>query len=314
MGSYARGKAALVGCLPYDRGGPRARRECSCGRRIGFGPAHLDRDRRRGRERRGDRHTGCDRHAEGGRQRRGCGGRRGWRPWRDRAVFVRHRRRGLHGRPHRRGSCDHDRRPRDRAQGDDADFILGRKPARTAAVQRCAVQRSLGGCSRHRRHMGGSAREVRDDDACAGTSAGRPRRQPRLCRRSDLLRPDAAERRLLQRRSGDHGAVPRFRRHPARRRQRLHQPGACGDVSTDRAPRAERLLPWGGGGRDRRHRSGSGHLVHREPHVAARRDGYARPAGVRRAKARADARQPTTASTCTRWARRRAAARRSARR
>jgi gamma-glutamyltranspeptidase/glutathione hydrolase len=152
--------------------------------------------------------------------------------------------------------------------------------AGTAAVQRRALQRLSVGVPGT---VATWAKRSRSTGRCRSRAycSRHPRRQPRLRRRPDILRPDTAERRLLRRRPGDRGAVPRSRRHAARRRQRLHQPGACGDVQRI-AHLGRRLLPRRGGGRDRQHRAASGHLAHRQPHVAARRDDDARPAHVRR--------------------------------
>ena len=66
--------------------------------------------------------------------------------------------------------------------------------------------------------------------------------------------------------------------------------------------------------RDRRHRPAPESRPDGEPRLAAGRDDVARPQGLPRAGAQADARQRTAGSTCTRWDRRRAAARPWARR
>ena len=148
-------------------------------------------------------------------------------------------------------------------------------------------------------------------EALAAGDPGRPRR---LRRRPDVLRPDARQRRLLQRHPGDRRAVPRPGRHAARRRHRLPQP----------RPRAtyERIAHLGAKGFYRGAVADA--LVEtvqhpvvvadRQPHLAARADDDARPAQATRRRSARRRTSATAGSTSTAWARPRAAARPSARR
>ena len=109
--------------------------------------------------------------------------------------------------------------------------------------------------------------------------------------RPGLLRPDAGERRLVRRHPRLRGPLPRPRRDAEGRRHGVPQPRSRPSLRADRPPRREGLLPR----RDRRraHRDGAApaRRPHREPRVAERADDDARPAPVRGARARADARR-----------------------
>ena len=85
-------------------------------------------------------------------------------------------------------------------------------------------------------------------------------------------------------------------------------------VRADRAPRGEGLLPRRGRERARRDRAAPGRVTDRQSHLAAGLDDDARPAHLHRTRARRRPASPTAGSTCTAWARPRAAARPSARR
>ena len=122
--------------------------------------------------------AGRDRHPAPRRERRRCSGRVGSRARSHRAVLVRNRRRRLHGHPHRRRRGHDDRRTGDGADGDASDVVLGER--RALALQRRALQRSLGRRTRHGRDVGRRAREVRDDVAGRGLRAGDSRRASRL--------------------------------------------------------------------------------------------------------------------------------------
>ena len=87
------------------------------------GAEAADRDRKRWRRRHRGPRRDAGRHPDAAQRRqrgrrRGGGGRRARR---DRAVLVRHRRRRVHGHPHRAREGHHDRRARDRAGHDAPD-------------------------------------------------------------------------------------------------------------------------------------------------------------------------------------------------
>ena len=123
------------------------------------------------------------------------------------------------------------------------------------------------------------------------------------------------QRRLVQRHPGERRAVPRPGRDAARRRHRLPQPRSREHLRADRAARREGLLPRRGRGRDRRRpcstRSSSPNANHAwRPGLMTMRDLHT----LRRAASGRRRASATAGSTCTGWARPRAAARPSARR
>ena len=137
-------------------------------------------------------------------------------------VFVRDRRRRLHGYPHSGRGRDDDRRPRDGAAGDAARLVLGGR--RAPAVQLGALQRALCRRAWNRALVGRGAEALRDDEAGRGASAGHRGGSPGLRRRPDVLRPDASERGLLRRRPLDRGHLPRPGRHSPRHRHGARNP------------------------------------------------------------------------------------------
>ena len=167
----------------------------------------------------------------------------------------------------------------------------------------------------HRRGVGPRAGEVRDDLARAGAPAGHRRRARTASwstRRSSTRRGDNAD---------------WFDDIPSSAALYLDPDGTPHDVGTtfrnpDLAETYERIAHLGPKGfyrgadrrRDRRRRPEPAGLADRRPRVAARRDDDARPA-ARTRRSSASRRTSATADwTSTAWARRRAAARPSARR
>ncbi len=258
------------------------------------GAADRGRHRRRSRDRGHPGDAGSRRHASPRRERRRCGRGRGRRPRSDRAVLVRRRRRRVHGHSPRRPAPpwrqgDHDRRPRDGAGGDASGLLLGER--RAAPLQRRALQRTLRRRAGNGRDLGQGAQALRDDLPREGARAGDPSRPQRLRHRPDLLRPDAGQRGLVQRHPRVRGALPRSRRHAARRRHRLPQPRPREHVRAYRVARRGRLLRGQGRRRPGRHRPEPGRRADRQPRLAPRRHDLARPRQVQGARAQADARR-----------------------
>ena len=78
---------------------------------------------------------------------------------RDRAVLVRHRRRRLHGHPHRRsGSVIDDRRARDGAARDDADSFIDPATGQPLPFNDARYERPVGRRPGHARDWAGGAR------------------------------------------------------------------------------------------------------------------------------------------------------------
>ena len=244
-------------------------------------------------------------------RRDGGGGRRARR---DRAVLGRHRRRRLHGHPHAAAASVTTIDGREKAPAamrPDSFFENGAALAFDAG----ALERPVGRRAGHRRAVGRGARPLRHDLAAQGAAAGHRGRPPRLHRRPDLRRPDDAVRRLLQRRPVDGGDLPRPGRHAARRRQHAAQPGPGAHVRADRAVTG-RAPSTAGRSRARSpaRRAEAADRRRRQPRLAARPDDRARPARATTPSGASRRASATRASTSGAWARRRAAARPSARR
>ncbi len=92
----------------------------------------------------------------------------------------------------------------------------------------------------------------------------------RLRHRPDVLRPDPGQRGLVRRHPRVRGALPRSRRHAARRRHRVPQPRSREHVRAHRVARRGRLLRGQGRGRARRHRPAPGR-VRRPPTTSGAR-------------------------------------------
>ena len=116
------------------------------------------------------------------------------------------------------------------------------------ALQRGALQRTLGRRPRHGRRLGPRAAPIRHLVARARAGAGDRRRARGIRNRSDVLRPGAGERRLVQRHHVLRGALPRPRRQPAQCRDGPAQSRHGARLRAHRPPRRQGLLPR----RDRR--------------------------------------------------------------
>ncbi len=126
-------------------------------------------------------------------------------------------------------------------------------------------------------------------------SAPRPRaRDPRgpqgLRHRPHVQRAGAGQRGVLRRPARLGGALPRPRRHGARRRDRPAQPRSRPRVRADRAARRQGLLPRTARAGTGRGRAAAGPRAGRRPRLAARAADRARPGGLPREDAQADAR------------------------
>ena len=166
-----------------------------------------------------------------------------------------------------------------------------RRCGRTAllALQRRALQRSLGRCARHVETWA-DALENYGTMSLAEVFAPAIRRASRIRHRPGVVRPGEREPRLVRRHPGERGVVPRSGRNSSRRRDRVHEPRARKDVRAHRIS-ARRVLPRSGRRRTGRDRSAPGRQPVGEPCLAFWRDEDARPAHVRRAGAGSDPRQ-----------------------
>ena len=144
--------------------------------------------------------------------------------------------------------------------------------------------------------------------------ARHPRGARRLHRRPDLLSPDRAQRRLVQRHPLDGGDLPRPRRHAARRGLDAPEPRPRAHLPAAGARGSGRVLPRRAGERDGRGLAAPAQGGRRQPRLAPGPDDHRRPAPLPRDRAQARPTTATAASTSGAWARRRAAAPRSARR
>ena len=270
--------------------------------------------RRRGGDRRPARHAGRDRHAAPRRQRRRRRGRGRRRARRDRAVLGRHRRRRLHGHPHAARAGHDDRQPRDGA-GRDASRTRSSRTAPPLAFNdarfsglSAGVPGTVAGWEQALERYGTHVAAAR---RC---SPGIDVARKGFVVDQTFFDQTHADRRLLQRRPVDGRDLPRPRRHAARRRHRAAQPGHGARVRDDRALRRRAASTAG-----RSPRAMAEAAQH--PPIAADANHVWRPglmterdlARYTRARARSRRGSATRASTCGAWARRRAAARPSAR-
>ena len=159
---------------------------------------------------------------------------------------------------------------------------------------------------------GPALEEVRDDVARAGAAAGHPRRANGFVVDQTFFDQTAGERRLVQRHPDDGGALSRPGRHAARRRHEFRNPDLARTYELIAKHGVEGL--YRGRSRTRSStRSSTRVAPDRRPRLAAGRDDDADLAAT--ARLCASRRTSSTAgSTCTRWDRRRAAARPWARR
>ena len=275
--------------------------------------ADRDRHRRRRGDRRRARHRRRDRHAAQGRQRRRRhrGGRR--RARRDRALLGRHRRRRLHGHPHPSRQGDDDRRARDRARGDAARLVL--RERRRAGVRRRALERPVRGRARHGRRRGSTRSSATAPSRCARRSSPASTSPARgFPVDQTFFDQTRAQRRLLRRRPVHGGDLSRPRRHAAGRRHDAAQPGHGEGVRDDR-PLRRRAASTAGRSRRRSTRRRATRRSRRPPTTSGARARSPRTTSPATGRSSARRRASTTrASTSGAWARRRAAARPSARR
>ena len=169
-----------------------------------------------------------------------------------------HRRRWLHGplrRANKRRATTIDHRETAPAAMGPASFLENGAPLPFAAARYSGLSVGVPG---HRR---GWADALRRDGTISLAERARtrdPGRARRLRRRRDLRRPDAGRTSTSSTTSRDRGAVPRSRRHPARRRHGVPQPGPRAHAPTLIARHGhEGLLPRRDRRRDRRRPSAS---------------------------------------------------------
>ena len=273
-------------------------------------------DRRRRRDRRQRRHERGARRPAARRQRGRRRGRRRGGARRHRAVLVRHRRRRLHGHPHAARQGHDDRLARDgparrcrptrsSRTAPPLPFNDARYSGLSAGVPGTVARLGRGAATATARGASGACSRPAIDVARTG-----------LRRRRDVRLADHAEHPVVRRHPVDGGALPRPRRHRAR------TPARCCATRTWPAT-YERIARHGA--RNGFYRGPIAEAIvaaaQRPPTSATRRQDLAARAddasttssattssGARR---RASA---TAATTSTRWARRRPAARPSARR